>query len=157
MEIKPMRIRRMSDGSFVDQDTGEVLSDEKYVFLAVPLREKIKEDWLMTFQDALEVIAKDRDLRGEPRAVLDYLMSKLSFDNYIAVEQSVISIELVIHKSNVSKSIKMLVEKGILEKGPRLGKSCSYKLNPFFGWKGRVKNLKDERKKRLSVIDGGKD
>lgn len=152
-----MRIRRASDGSFVDQETGEVLSEEKYIFLAVPMREKIKEDWLMTFQDALEVIAKDRDLRGEPRAVLDYLMSKLSFDNYIAVEQSIISTELVIHKSNVSRSIKMLNDKGIIEKGPRLGKSWSYKLNPFYGWKGRVKNLKEERKKRFSVVDGGKE
>ena len=150
-----MRVRRMSDGSFVDQERGEILSEEKYIFLAVPTREKIKEDWLMTFQDALEVIAKDRELRGEPRAVLDYLMSKLSFDNYIAVEQSVIASELVIHKANVSRSIKMLTEKGIIEKGPRLGKSWSYKLNPYYGWKGRVKNLKDERKKRLQVIEGG--
>ncbi len=150
-----MRVRRMSDGSFVDQETGEILSDERYIFLAVPMREKIKEDWLMTFQDALEVIAKDRDLRGEPRAVLDYLMSKLSFDNFIAVEQSVISVELIIHKSNVSRSIKMLVEKGIIEKGPRIGRTYAYKLNPFYGWKGRVKNLKDERKKRLTVVKGG--
>jgi hypothetical protein len=147
-----MRIRRMSDGSFVDQETGEVLSEEKFLFLAIPVREKIKEEWFMTFQDALEALAKDRDLRGEPRAVLDYLMSKLSFDNYIAVEQSEISKELVIHKANVSKAIKMIVEKGIIEKGPRLGKSWSYKLNPYYGWKGRVKNLKEERKKRFKIV-----
>lgn len=150
-----MRIRKLSDGSFVDQETGEVLSDEKYVFLAVPVRAKIKENWFMTFQDALETIAKDRELRGEPRAVLDYLMSKLSFENYIAVEQVVISKELDIHKVNVSQSIKILSDKGIIEKGPKLGKTYSYKLNHFYGWKGRVKNLQEERRKRMKVIDGG--
>ena len=111
----------------------------------------------MTFQDALSVLAADKDLWGRPRAVLDYMMARLNFDNYIALEQREIAEKLSIHKPDVSSAIKMLVDKGIIEKGPRLGKSWSYKLNPFYGWKGRVKNLKEERKKRFSIVDGGKE
>lgn len=151
-----MRIRRMTDGSFCDEQSGEVLNEEKYVFLAVPVRTKIKEDWFMAFQDAFEEIAKDRDLWGQPTAVLVLLMSKLSFENFIGLEQKEIAKELSLDKQRVHESIKKLIEKGIVEKGPRLGRSCSYKLNPFYGWKGRVKSLQEERKKRLKSIDGGK-
>jgi DNA-binding MarR family transcriptional regulator len=110
----------------------------------------------MAFQDAFESLARDKELWGQPTAVLHFLMSRLSFDNYIALEQKEISDKLSVDKSDVSRAIKKLVDKGILEKGPRIGKSFSYKLNPLYGWKGRVKNLNEERKKRLSVIDGGK-
>lgn len=155
MGIKLMRIRRLSDGSLVDEQTGEVLGEEKYVFLAIPARAKIKEDWFMAFQDAFEVLAKDKDLWGQPTAVLHFLMSKLSFENFIAIEQVEIAKELGIEKPRVSESIKKLVLKKIVEKGPKIGKTWSYKLNPYYGWKGRVKNLQEERKKRMKVINGG--
>jgi DNA-binding transcriptional regulator GbsR (MarR family) len=152
-----MRIRRMTDGSFCDEQSGEVLNEEKYVFLAVPVRTKIKEDWFMAFQDAFEELAKDKRLWGQPTAVLHLLMSRLSFENFIALEQSDIAKELKIERPRVSEAMKKLVDRGIVEKGPRLGKSCSYKLNPFYGWKGRVKSLQEERKKRLKSIKGGKE
>jgi DNA-binding transcriptional ArsR family regulator len=152
-----MKYQQLPDGSLLDRKTGEILDQSCGTFVFVPSRIKIKEDWFMTFQDALAVLAADKDLWGRPRAVLDYMMSRLNFDNYIALGQREISDGLKIHQPHVSSAIKMLVEKGILEKGPRLGKSWSYKLNPFYGWKGRVKNLKEERKKRFSVVDAGKE
>ena len=152
-----MRFQQLPDGSLLDKETGEILDQSHGTFVFIPSRIKIKEGWLMTFQDALAILAADKDLWGRPRAVLDYMMSRLNFENYIALEQKEIVDKIGIHKSDVSSAIKMLVEKGILEKGPRLGKSWSYKLNPFYGWKGRVKNLKEERKKRFSVVDGGKE
>ena len=152
-----MRFQQLQDGSLLDRETGEILDQSRGTFVFVPSRIKIKEGWFMAFQDAFESLARDKDLWGRPTAILHFLMSRLSFDNYIAFEQKEIATALSIHQPDVSSSIKKLVEKGILEKGPRIGKSFSYKLNPLYGWKGRVKNLKDERKKRLSVIDGGKE
>jgi len=152
-----MRFQQLPDGSLLDKETGEILDQGSGTFVFIPSRIKIKEGWFMAFQDAFESLAKDRELWGQPTAVLHYLMSKLSFENYIALEQKEISTTLEMDKSDVSRAVKTLVGKGILEKGPRLGKSWSYKLNPFYGWKGRVKNLKDERKKRLSVVNGGKE
>jgi hypothetical protein len=147
-----MRFQQLPDGSLLDKETGEILDQSRGTFVFVPSRIKLKEDWFMTFQDALVELAKDRELWGRPRAVLDYMMGRLNFDNYIALEQKDIADNLAIHKPNVNAAIKILVEKGIIEKGPRLGKSWSYKLNPYYGWKGRVKNLKEERKKRFRIV-----
>lgn len=152
-----MRFQQLPDGSLLDKETGEILDQSRGTFVFVPSRIKLKEGWFMAFQDAFESLAKDRELWGQPTAVLHYLMSKLSFDNYVALEQKEVSVGLEMDKSDVSRSFKTLVEKGIIEKGPRIGKSWSYKLNPFYGWKGKVKNLKEERRKRLSVVDGGKE
>jgi hypothetical protein len=151
-----MRFQQLPDGSLIDEETGEILDKSCGTFIFIPSRIKLREGWFMAFQDAFESLATDKELWGQPTAVLHYLMSKLSFDNFIAVEQVEIATKLSIEKTRVSESIRKLVDKGILEKGPRLGKSWSYRLNHMYGWKGRVKNLKEERKKKLSVIDGGK-
>lgn len=109
----------------------------------------------MAFQEAFEALAMDKDLNGQAMKVLMFLMAHTSFENYVGLEQKTICDKLQMHKTDVSLAIKKLVEKGILEKGPKLGRSSTYKLNPYYGWKGRVKNLKEERKKRFSVVDGG--
>lgn len=106
----------------------------------------------MTIQDAFIALAKDKDIRGRTRAVLDYLMGKLAFENYIAVTQQEISKELGIAKGNVSFSVRLLCEKGIISRGQKLGRSFAYKLNSNFGWKGKVRNLDEERKKHLKLV-----
>jgi predicted XRE-type DNA-binding protein len=152
-----MSYRRLPDGSYVDVHTGEILDGNEYQIIAIPHRVRIQEGWFMAFQEAFEALATDRDLNGQTMKVLMFLMSRLSFENYIGLEQKEIVEKLKIHKPDVSACMKQLVEKGILEKGPKLGRSSTYKLNPFYGWKGRVKNLKEERKKRFSVVDGDKE
>ena len=152
-----MSYRRLHDGSFVDTLTGEVLDNNEYQIIAFPRRIKIKEGWFMAFQEAFEALAMDKDLNGQTMKVLMFLMAHTSFENYVGLEQKMICDKLQMHKTDVSLAMKKLVEKGILEKGPKLGRSSTYKLNPYYGWKGKIKNLKDERKKRLSVIDGGKE
>jgi DNA-binding MarR family transcriptional regulator len=151
-----MSYRRLQDGSYVDVRTGEILEGNEYQIVAIPHRIRIKEGWFMAFQEAFEALAIDKDLSGQTMKVLMFLMSRLSFENYIGLEQKEIAEKLKIHKPDVSVCIKQLVEKGILEKGPKLGRSSTYKLNPYYGWRGRVKNLNEERKKRLTVVDGGK-
>jgi hypothetical protein len=37
-------------------------------------------------------------------------------------------------------------------RGPKLGGVGSYRLNPHFGWKGKVQNLTKARQKRLQVV-----
>ncbi len=37
---------------------------------------------------------------------------------------------------------------GSMPKGPKVGLSYAFRLNPHFGWKGKVKNLEDYRKKQ---------
>lgn len=110
----------------------------------------------MAFQDPLEAIAKDKDFSGENMRVLFYLFSKIDFENFIQLPQQKIAEELGIHKANVSKNLRFLTDKGILIEGPKIGRSKSFRLNPQYGWKGKVKNLTEARRARFKTIEGSK-
>ncbi len=154
------KLKQMPDGSMFDPLTGEIFElggREGGTFMYIPYSIKLKnEEWFMGFHEAFQELAKDKELRGEPRAVLDYLFAKLSFENFVAVEQKEIVQILSMDKSNVSKAIKLLVEKKIIEKGPRLGNISSFKINPYYCWRGKVKNLIEAREKHLKIVPENK-
>ena len=106
----------------------------------------------MGIQEAFIALAQDKDIAGRPRRVLDYLFGKLGFENYICIQQKEISEALDIYKQDVSDSIKLLLDKGIILPGPKLGRSKSYRLNSRYGWKGKVKNLEKERAERFLQV-----
>lgn len=97
----------------------------------------------MGFQEMFIVLAKDKEIQGRTRSVLDYLFSSLNFENYICLEQKKIAEELSMLQPNVSRSIKLLVKKGIILEGPKLGKMCSYKLDSHIAWKGTKTSRKN--------------
>lgn len=99
----------------------------------------------MGFQDAFIALAKDREITMDSRRVLDYLMGNLGFENYIAIPQRQIAEALNMQKANVSRAIKLLVNKQILIEGPKLGRTHTYRLSNTYGWKGSVKNLNKTR------------
>ncbi|WP_225380891.1 winged helix DNA-binding protein, partial [Escherichia coli] len=78
------------------------------------------------------------------------------YENFIQVAQADIAEKLEMQKTNVSRSIKGLINLGVIIEGPKIGRSKSYRLNPQFGWKGTVSNHKKALKNGLSVIQGGK-
>ena len=43
------------------------------------------------------------------------------------------------HRQHVQRSIKRLIQLGIILEGVKIGISRSYRLNPSFGWKGSAK------------------
>ena len=43
------------------------------------------------------------------------------------------------HRQHVQRSIKRLIQLGIILEGVKIGISRSYRLNPNFGWKGSAK------------------
>ena len=110
----------------------------------------------MAFQDTFEEIAKDPELTLEPKNVLLYLFSKLDFENFIQQSQKDIADGLKMKKENVSRAMKILTDKQIVLEGPKVGRSKCYRLNPNYGWKGKVKNLKEYQKEQFKVIQGGR-
>ena len=138
----------------VDRQTGEVMQG---CMVWIPQRPRLTERWFMAFQDAFEELAKDREITSEPRRVLDYLFSKLDFENFIQQSQADVAKALGMHKSQVSEAMKLLVRKQIVLEGPKVGRSKCFRLNPNYGWKGKVKNLQEARRERLQVIQGGKE
>lgn len=133
----------------IDLKTGEVMQG---CMVWIPQRPKLTERWFMAFQDAFEELAKDREITSEPRRVLDYMFSKLDFENFIQLSQKDITEALRMHKSQVSEAIKLLTRKQIVLEGPKVGRSKCYRLNPNYGWKGKVKNLEEERKKHMQLV-----
>lgn len=136
----------------IDRETGEVM---KGCMVYIPYRPRLTERWFMAFQDTFEELAKDREITNEPRRVLDYMFSKLDFENFIQLSQKDIAEALGMHKSQVSEAIKLLARKQIILEGPKVGRSKCYRLNPHYGWKGKVKNLENERRSHLRAIEGG--
>jgi hypothetical protein len=135
----------------IDLDTGEILDG---VPVYVHAKVKWREGWFMGIQDAFIALAKDKDINGGTYRVLNYMFGKLGFENYICIQQKEICEVLDLKKQNVSSAIKLLLEKGIILPGPKLGRSSSYRLNPTYGWKGKVTNL---AKTRLELIHSRQD
>jgi DNA-binding MarR family transcriptional regulator len=133
----------------VDTETGELLSQG--VFVYVTGKVKWKEGFFMGFQSAFEKLAQDADLTGQPMRVLLFLFSRLNFENYVAVPQTEVSEMLDMRKERVSEAVRKLVEKGVLLKGPKLGRMQSYQLNSHYGWKGSIRNLEQARRDHLRL------
>lgn len=140
--------RRISQ---VDESTGEVVGS----FVAV-IRPKQKSSFQRHFtmnQDALMILVQN--LKGEELRVFMMLLSELDYENYIQIQQTDIASKLDMQKQNVNRSIKRLLEIGVINEGPKIGRSRTYNLNASFGWKGTVTNHRKALKNGLCVIDGG--
>lgn len=138
----------------VDRKTGEVMQG---CMVYIPYRPKLTERWFMAFQDTFIEIAKDEDMTGETMKVLFYLFGKLDFENYIQQTQIEIAEGLGMYKQHVSRAMKLLTSKKIVLEGPKVGRSRCYRLNPNYGWKGKVKTMQEARKEQLKIIQGGKE
>lgn len=138
----------------IDLDTGELL-DGVPIWVGKTRSNPYGSRFFMANQDALLEIAKDKDLTLEPKNVLFYLFARLDFENFIQVPQVEIAEALGMQKGNVSRAIRLLVNKGILIQGPRAGRSSSFRLNPNYGWKGKVHHLcKNGKTGGLEVVGG---
>ena len=126
----------------VNQKTGEK-KEGYFVYIAYPKPKITGTRWMMTFQDSLAIIATDDDMTGQTLKVLLLLMSELEFENYITIKQVTVAEKLKIHKPDVSKAMRILVNKGIILK-VKEGATTGYKLNPHYGWKGKVSNREKE-------------
>ena len=137
-------MKNMRNVSQYDNRTGELL-EGVFVYCGIKYNPYGK-GFIMNSQEALDILAEDTDLTKDALRVLLKLCAKLDFENWIYITQTNICNELNIDKGNVSKAIKLLISKGIILQGQKVGRSFAYRLNPDYGWKGKVKNLNEYRK-----------
>ena len=137
----------------VNQKTGEK-KEGYFVYIAYPKPKITGNRWMMTFQDSLAIIATDDDMTGQTLKVMLLLMGNLEFENYITIKQVAIAKKLDIDKADVSKAMRLLVDKGIILK-VKQGTTAGYKLNPHYGWKGKVSNMEIEKERivKQRVVD----
>ena len=126
----------------INLETGEIIEG---VPVYVKAKVKWHEDWLMIMQEALGTLAQDKSFTWEMWRVWSYMISKLGFENWIIVPQKEIAESLNMQKTHVSRAVKSLLDKGMILKGPKVGRTNAYKLNSNYAWKGTINNLSKDR------------
>ncbi len=129
-----------------DLETGEV-----FMGLAVPPKKRypreIQQDGFYTmFAFGSEIISEIKGLTVNDYRVFFRLLSHLEFENWINVTHQTIADELEVDRANVSRSIKKLIQKEIIEKhkDSRDKRRIRYRLNPLYGWMGDANQWKKE-------------
>lgn len=140
----------------VDADTGEVL-DGAVLGMFYPKRQNgFTGGWVAMAQGAMMELARS-DLGAQDMRVLFAVLAKLDFENYLLLSIADLAGEIGMQRPNVSASITKLEKLGVLSRGPKAGRSSTFRLNPHFGWKGSATNhqkaLRDRMKASgLSVV-----
>jgi biotin operon repressor len=134
----------------IDSETGEII--DGFVAYVVPKRKNgFGQGWLAMAQNGAEILAQS-NLSGNDFKVLMKLLSVLDYENLIQVSQADVARELNMHRQHVQRSIKRLMDLGIVLEGVRIGISRSYRLNPNFGWKGSAKGHREALHEHLKVV-----
>jgi hypothetical protein len=119
----------------INLETGEIHDD---LLVAFPKKRRLEGHFVMATQDGFLRLAKEADLTGQDYKVLFVYLANLDFENFLQISQSYIATDLGMRKQHVSDSTKRLIEKGILIKGLKVGRHQTYRLNAFYGWKGKA-------------------
>ena len=69
------------------------------------------------------------------------MLARLDYENLIQVNQAEVSEQVGMNRHNVNRSIKKLIELGVILEGVKIGISRSYRLNPNFGGKAQPKAI----------------
>jgi DNA-binding transcriptional regulator GbsR (MarR family) len=143
--LKPLYDKAGRIKGYVDKYTGE-----EYGFPVIVGRKRnpYGKGWVMNSQEAAILFAKDKDIKGETHRVLWFIIGILDFENWVQISITEIANELDLKQPHVSRAMKVLEDKEIILRGPKVGRSYAFMLNPDFGWKGKVKNLDEYRQER---------
>lgn len=134
----------------VDLDTGELM-EGAVVGMFFPKRQNgFGKGWVAMSQNAMVELAKS-DLGQQEWRVLAIVLGKLDFENYLLLSQADIGKELGMQAPHVSAAIKHLVGLGVLVRGPKAGRSSTFRLNPSYGWKGSASNHKNALRERMKT------
>ena len=143
--LSPLYDKEGNIKGYLDKYTGE---DYGFPVICGRKRNPYGNGWVMNSQDAAILLAKDKDIKGETHRVLWFIIGILDFQNWVQLSVTEIAKELQMQRSHISRAMKVLEEKEVIIRGPKVGRSYAFMLNPDFGWKGKVKNLEDYRKQK---------
>lgn len=132
----------------VDLDTGEILEGAVLGMFYPKRQNGFGRGWVAMSQSAMLELAKS-GLGAQDWQVLAVVLAKLDFENFLLLSQSDIGKELGMKAPNVSAAVKRLEGLGVLLRGPKAGRSSTFRLNPQFGWKGTASNHQKALKERM--------
>lgn len=134
----------------VDADTGEVL-EGAVIGMFYPKRQNgFGKGWVAMSQNAMMELARS-DLGAQDWRVLAAVLAKLDFENYLLLSIADLAKEIGMQRPHVSSSITKLEGLGVLTRGPKAGRSSTFRLNPRFGWKGSASNHNKALRERMQA------
>ena len=108
----------------IDHQTGEVV--EGFVAYVVPKRKNgFQKGWMAMAQEAMMMLAQS-NLTGNDMKVMWAMLARLDYENLIQVNQAEVSEQVGMNRHNVNRSIKKLIELGVILEGVKIGISRSY-------------------------------
>lgn len=134
----------------VDADTGEILEGAVLGMFYPKRQNGFVRGWVAMSQGAMLELSK-ADLGDEARRVLFAVLGQLDFENYILLNQAELGELIGIQRANVSRAIAKLESLGVLIRGPKAGRSSTFRLNPSFGWKGSASNHQKALRDRMKA------
>ena len=102
-------------------------------------------------QEAMMMLAQS-NLTGNDMKVMWAMLARLDYENLIQVNQAEVAEQVGMNRHNVNRSIKKLIELGVILEGVKIGISRSYRLNPNFGWKGSAKGHRQALHEHLKIV-----
>lgn len=136
----------------VDLDTGELMEGAVLGMFFPKRQNGFREGWVAMSQQAMRALAvAQSDLTGRQLRVLLMVLGMLDMENFLLLSQAEIAKDLGLRPSHVSEAISRLVELGILIRGPKAGRSSTFRLNPRFGWKGSASNHNKALRERMQA------
>ena len=114
---------------------------DKQIVVSSRIRKYLKSDYVRAFQEGLSEIICDRDLSGEDVRVFFGIVANLEYENIFRMPLALLSRELGIDRSNISKSVSKLVQKNYLMKIDSQGRVNHYMADPRIAFKSRASKL----------------
>ena len=122
----------------IDHQTGEVV--EGFVAYVVPKRKNgFQKGWMAMAQEMM--MLAQSNLTGNDMKVMWAMLARLDYENLIQVNQAEVSEQVGMNRHNVNRSIKKLIELGVILEGVKIGISRSYRLNLTSGGKAQPKAI----------------
>ena len=144
---KVVPLPRQGEGIVLLDDEGEI-----YVLSRRKRKSNFGKGWAAMFPDAIGNMS-EMGLTKTEWDVWACMIRYLDYDNWIRFKQKDVAERLHLHRQHVSRAIKRLIALNIVQEGPMMGRSKSYRLNPYIGHKGKnlqktVIEYDDLRKRR---------
>ena len=115
--------------------------EDKQIVVSSRIKKYLKTDYVRAFQEGLSEIICDKDLSGEDVRIFFGIVANLEYENIFRMPLAVLSKELGIDRSNISKSVSKLVRKNYLTKIDSQGRINHYKADPRIAFKSRASKL----------------
>lgn len=144
----------------LDLETGEVKTTDLDE-IEPKRRNGFTRGWTAMSLTASKQLASS-DLGLSEYRVFHLMIAHMDYENWVRISQTELAEELGMGRANFSRSLNRLVREGFIVKGPKQGRSPTYRISPECAWRGAADKHKgvlsrDKKVRSLRVIQGSRE